>query len=165
MPAGFPDIAAELSQIAEEAATLGRAVEVDLGAAGLTSREADWLFTQGLAAGVENVYSGCERVMVLLAKTVDGEPVAKDDGWHRALLGRLAQPRLGGRGPVITAELFHALDELRSFRHRRRNTYGLQLDRDKVVERARMAAPTVARFGAEVEAFLEEWSRTARPED
>lgn len=46
------------------------------------------------------------------------------------------------------------LDKLRAFRHRERNTYGINLDFGIVVERGREAVAGFAMFSREVRAFF-----------
>ena len=51
-----------------------------------------WLSTQGVASGIEKIYGGCERLMARIAAVVDLAPVSHGDGWHAALLRRMANP-------------------------------------------------------------------------
>ena len=114
-----------------------------------------WVQTAGLAAAVEKIYSGCERIMQMLAKGIDGEPVDHADGWHGALLSRMAHDYPGVRGSIISVGCRDALDRFRAFRHRVRNSYGGLLDPEIVADRAHELAPTLALFHDEVAAFFE----------
>jgi hypothetical protein len=116
-----------------------------------------WLQTAGMAAAVEKIYSGCERIMQMLAKGIDGEGVDHADGWHGALLKRMANEYPEVRGPIISAQCRDGLDRFRSFRHRVRNSYGGVLDAGIVEERARELASTLASFHAEIAAFFAAW--------
>jgi hypothetical protein len=92
--------------------------------------------------------------MATLATDIDGAPVTRSDGWHVALLRRMACPYPGLRPAIISAECFALLDKLRSFRHRERNSYGVRPDFEIVVERGREAIAGLSMFREEVLAFL-----------
>jgi hypothetical protein len=70
----------------------------------------------GLAAVVEKIYSGCERIMQMLAKGIDGEAVDLADGWHGTLLNRMANDYPGIRQSIVSAGCRDALDRFRSSR-------------------------------------------------
>ncbi len=148
------DVGNELGEIAQEAARLSLRLE----RVGLEHLEAgsqgEWEATLVCASAAEKIYTGCERVMARLASEVDSVPVAHSEGWHATLLRRMSHPFPQVRGPIISAECHAVLDRLRAFRHRERNTYGINLDFDVVVERAREAVEGFALFRDEVRAFL-----------
>ena len=56
-----------------------------------------WLTVQGLASAIEKVYTGCERVMAMIATDIDGARVDHGEGWHASLLTRMAHPFPGVR--------------------------------------------------------------------
>ncbi|MDP3898403.1 MAG: hypothetical protein Q8Q62_17170 [Mesorhizobium sp.] len=154
MPGIFVDIQNELTDIEREVGMLSDAVS--LYAKGSKDDPAwVWVVVQGLASGVEKVYSGCERVMAMIAADIDATPVSHHDGWHAALLSRVAQAFPGVRGAVISEQTYQALDLLRSFRHRHRNSYGLTLDAEIVVDRAQQASFAFAHFKRDVTDFGE----------
>ncbi|MDC7789792.1 hypothetical protein PQJ75_26845 [Rhodoplanes sp. TEM] len=93
--------------------------------------------------------------MSLIAAEIDGARVARSEGWHVSLLKRMAHPFPDVRDAVISEDCFVALDRLRAFRHRERNSYGFILDVGIVLERAAQTGPAVERFRLEVEAFLD----------
>jgi len=113
-----------------------------------------WLAIQGLASGAEKIYTGCERVMAKIASDIDGARIDHGEGWHASLLRRMANPFPGIRGAVISEESLKGLDQLRAFRHRERNTYGLSLDPEIVTERAVETEAIFARFRTEISAFI-----------
>lgn len=149
----FVDIENELNEIAREADLLAAAIELYRHDAATADRARAWLDVQGLASATEKIYTGCERVMVMIAREIDGAPVDHAEGWHSTLLRRLANPYPGIREAVISGECRDALDRLRSFRHRERNSYGLALDPEIVRERATEACKAFAHFRAEIAAF------------
>lgn len=149
------DVDNEFGSVLHEADLLARSLVL------LESRTEDdeavaWVQTAGMAAAVEKIYSGCERIMQMLAKGIDGEGVNHAEGWHGALLNRMANGYPEIRGPIISAECRDALDRFRAFRHRVRNSYGGVLDAGIVEERARELAPTLAIFHAEIAAYFAE---------
>ena len=144
-----------------EIADVGK--EVDMLASGLAifqkgPADADpawsWLAVQGLASGVEKIYTGCERIMAMIAASVDGARVERNEGWHISLLKRMANPFPDVRAAVISEQTYKVLDRLRSFRHRERNTYGLVLDTDIVVERANQTIEAFGQFSLELAVFI-----------
>ena len=148
----FVDIENELGDIEKEIAMLAGGVEIYRKS---TSEDPawSWLAVQGLASGVEKIYTGCERVMQMIASEIDGSKISHGDGWHSSLLKRIANPFPGVRDAVISEETYRALDQLRSFRHRERNSYGLVLDAEIVLERASQAKPAFDSFKGDVLAF------------
>lgn len=108
----------------------------------------------GLAAAIDSIYSGSERVMSLVAAKIDDAPIAKSGAWHAELIERLASPH-GQRAAILSPDTRALLDVFRSFRHRVRSNYGSRLDVPIVEERAR-AVPDLARlFRQDLQAFLD----------
>jgi hypothetical protein len=151
----FVDIENELADIESEVEMLSRGVEIYRQRDDDADPAWDWLAVQGLASGVEKIYTGCERVMAMIASEIDGARVDHSEGWHISLLKRMAHPFPDVRDAVISDECFRALDQLRAFRHRERNTYGLILDRDIVLERAVQTKAAFESLRSEVAAFAE----------
>lgn len=105
MPGTFFDIENELNDIEREVGMLSDAVSL------YAHRPKDdpawvWVVVQGLASGVEKIYSGCERIMAMIAADVDGASVSHQDGWHAALLKRVAHPFPGVREAVISEQTY-----------------------------------------------------------
>lgn len=151
----FVDIENELIDIAAEADMLAGSIVIYDHPPADAKPAWPWLAIGGLASGVEKVYTGCERVMEMIATNIDGARVDHGDAWHISLLKRMAHPFPGVRDAVISAECFKQLDLLRAFRHRERNTYGLGLDANIVRERAAQATAAFENFHAEINAFIE----------
>jgi hypothetical protein len=151
----FVDIDNELGDIAKESKMLADSVEIYRGSALGAEPAWIWLTVQGPASGVEKVYTGCERVMSKIAAEIDGAKVDPNEGWHVSLLKRMVHPFPGVREAVISEECFKELDRLRAFRHRERNSYGLVLDPEIVLERAVQASEAFEKFRSEVSVFAE----------
>ncbi len=148
------DVENEFQDILREAMLLARTLD----RFGVRAEPLDdatlWAIVGGLAAGCEKIYSGCERVMDLLARRIDGEAVQKTESWHAILLNRMAHPFPGVRPAVITEDCRANLDRFRAFRHRIRSSYGMNLDTDIVLRRAAELQPALNTFYQEVTAFL-----------
>ena len=158
MQLSFVDVRNELREVAREAAHVAAALTRTADSV-LSDEQTAWERGHVLASGTERIYTGCERVMSRLVAEIDETKVIAAEGWHRALLLRVASPIPGLRDAIISARCCAALDRLRAFRHRVRNSYGFDLDGDIVVERAGEAVRAFAMFEAEVEAFMTSWSR------
>ena len=94
-------------------------------------------------------------VLTRLAALVDLSPIDHTDGWHAALLRRMAHPFPGVREAIVSADCLRRLDRLRAFRHRERNSYGTGPDVGIVIGRGHEAVETFAVFRAEVLEFLQ----------
>jgi hypothetical protein len=150
----FVDIENEFSEIVAEAEGLSnRLARLDVEGPLLDFQDR-WEATHVCASATEKIYTGCERIMAKLASDIDGSPVSHADGWHIALLRRIANPYSGLRPAIISTETHAIFNTLRSFRHRERNSYGADLDFDIVVERSREALSGLSMFRDEVLAFL-----------
>ncbi|MBB1249961.1 hypothetical protein H2O14_15535 [Rhizobium sp. G21] len=76
--------------------------------------------------------------------------MSRDDGWHATLLRRMHNDYPGIRDRVLSDGTYRALDGLRAFRHRQRNSYGLSLDPEIVEERVSDALEAFAMFQADI---------------
>ena len=162
------DLKNELTAIDREVRLLGASIklvttELQLGVDSdgadrsneITSEQArSWLETQGLASGIEKIYTGCEKVMARVASIIDGTPITLDEGWHIALLRRMANPYPEVRGPIISQDCYNALNRFRAFRHRERSSYGVELDAGIVLDRGEEVIKTFSLFSFEIETFL-----------
>jgi hypothetical protein len=155
MHRAYVDIENEFIEIAKEADRLSHFLSHLSPLTDERGGQAAWEAVHVCASATEKRYTGCERVMARIANEFDRAPVARSDGWHAALLRRMAHPFPGVRDAIITARCHHLLDRLRAFRHRERNTYGINLDLDIVLERSREAVETFAIFRAEVMSRLD----------
>lgn len=148
------DIENDFRDVFDEAALLAAAITLPSAESDDAGEALHWAVIAGIAAGVEKVYSGCERIMQTLARDIDGAPVGVSESWHLTLLNRMANPYPGVRDSIISAECKGRLDGLRSFRHRVRSSYGIRLDDGLVLERAGEVGDALTRFHDEVTAFL-----------
>lgn len=84
-----------------------------------------------VALNLHGVYAGIERILELVAGTVDQ---SKPSGalWHRDLLQQMTAEIPGVRPPVLSLEAKNSLDRYRGFRHVVRNIYTFSLDIEQV---------------------------------
>lgn len=155
MHAAFVDIENEFAELAEEVGHLSRFLDSLIQTDASPNRQDSWEASHVCASATEKIYTGCERIMARIASEVDRAPVMHSDGWHRALLLRMANPFPNVRPPVISGDCHRRLDRLRAFRHRERNSYGTHLDFDIVVERGREAVTTFDLFHGEVRSLFD----------
>lgn len=151
----FVDIENELADIGKEVEMLSASIAIFERDAADADQAWSWLVIQGLASGVEKIYTGCERVMAMIASEIDSAKVEHGEGWHVSLLKRMAHPFPNVRDAVVTRPTYKALDRLRAFRHRERNTYGLILDAEIVVERAKQTEAAFGAFKTDLLAFAD----------
>jgi hypothetical protein len=98
----FVDIENEVSDIAREVEMLSRSLELYENPPQDAPEAWHWIMIQGFASGAEKVYSGCERVMEMIASEIDRAKVDHAGGWHMSLLKRMAHPYPGVREAVIS---------------------------------------------------------------
>lgn len=161
MRAIFVDLANELQELASEVAMLRLSVADHDASKQHLPAHMIWLHVAGLASGIEKIHSGCERIMATIATHVDDSAVSKDQGWHATLLRRMQNPFPGVREALLTAETYNALNELRAFRHRERNSYGIALDAEIVEQRAREAILAFTLFEKDFALFVKGFDHQA----
>ena len=109
----------------------------------------DDLLLDAAALNIHGFYAGLEHVFTVVAERVDGS-LPSGANWHQDLLRQMTAELPGVRGPVLSSDLFPALDRYRGFRHVVRNVYAYVLD-------ARLVAVLIAdlpQTAAEVDAQL-----------
>ena len=140
----------ELHEIIGEAEKLQEAITSEESSKQMTDAT-NWIFIQGFASAIEKIYTGCERVLELVAKQVDMDPIPKSNDWHRQLLLRMKNELSGVRPAVLSASTYKTLNDFRSFRHRQRNSYGSDLDSVRVMELAKEAVKLPKMLKADLE--------------
>ena len=103
MQAIFTEIEAEFGDIEAEATRLREAIAQHLSVRPEPTSLAGWKDLHVFASATEKVYTGCERIMARIAALIDGAPLDRGEGWHVALLQRLANPYADIRPAVISA--------------------------------------------------------------
>lgn len=110
------------------------------------------LLTPALASYTEDFYSGCERLSERVAVTFD-QGLPKGSNWHEALLAQVSVTGGQNRPPLWSEPLLTTLGKYRSFRHRVRHLYNIDLDDEKVLSLASAVPETFEEVKQSVAAF------------
>lgn len=109
-----------------------------------------------IAAILQSIYNGYERVLEILIKAIDGDlPTARD--YHIALLRRAVSPIADIRPSILNQKTFEILDDIRKYRHVFRNIYHYQLKPGKVRLLAEMGISAYNLFKIDIEEFLKKY--------
>lgn len=109
-----------------------------------------------IAAILQSIYNGYERVLEMLVKAIDGDlPVARD--YHTVLLRRASSPLPDVRPSIISENTFDKLDGIRKYRHVFRKIYHYQLKAGRVQELAEMGIQSYSMFRNDVNSFLRDF--------
>jgi hypothetical protein len=110
---------------------------------------------EGCAHHLCRMYNAFEQMCLRVAKAFENN-IDDEQGWHTALLNRLAIRIEGVRPALIPHELKSPLRELKAFRHVFVHAYELELDPDKLALLLKYAREVAERLPALVEAFINE---------
>lgn len=91
----------------------------------------DDAYLDALALNLHGFYTGVEKILEDIARTVD-QSIPQGAEWHSNLLLQLCAEIPSVRPPVITSETREYLDELRGFRHVVRNVYTFQFQPSRI---------------------------------
>ena len=117
-----------LAEIRRERGNIDRVADEVTDALSLfASREPTVLELRGTADLLHDWYTGLEKLLQVVAVTMDGG-VPEGDRWHRRLLDSMSLDLLGVRPPVLGVETVSAVGPYLRFRHLFRNLYGFDLD-------------------------------------
>lgn len=111
----------------------------------------DW-YIDAVALNLHGFYAGVERLLEVIAESVDRAKPAGAD-WHVALLSQMAAEIPGVRAAVISADLKAGLDRYRSFRHVVRNVYTFNFDPEQVARLVELLPGTRAAVDEELLKF------------
>jgi hypothetical protein len=84
-----------------------------------------------LGAFVHSFYNGIENILKRLAQEID-HSIPIGEGWHRALLRRMATEVPGVRPAVLQQETAEALEPYLGFRHFFRHAYTFHIEWEKL---------------------------------
>lgn len=90
-------------------------------------------YLDGVALNLHSFYTGVERIMEDIARTVE-KSLPSDSNWHQTLLLQMSAAMNSVRPAVISRETRHCLDEYRGFRHVVRNVYTFNLKSSRLQE-------------------------------
>ncbi|MFH7243312.1 MAG: hypothetical protein ACHWZW_10730 [Spirulina sp.] len=119
------------------------------------------LFYENLALKLHNFYTGCEKILQLVAVELNGGLPSGSDG-HKRLLDRMSQER-DGRPAILTRETAASLREFLGFRHIVRNLYGFELDPNRVAVLVESYPEVWSNVQKDVRAFVD-WLRALAAE-
>ncbi|MEL7334464.1 MAG: nucleotidyltransferase domain-containing protein, partial [Cyanobacteria bacterium J06560_2] len=115
---------------------------------------AEIIVIPAIAAYVEDFYSGCERLAERVAVAFDGG-LPQGKNWHQQLLQKMGESDRSNRPSLWDQPLLSKLDAYRSFRHRVRHLYNIDLDSEKVLLLARQVPELFEEIKEAVEQFNE----------
>jgi hypothetical protein len=104
------------------------------------------------------MYNAFEQMGLRVAKAFENN-LDDEQGWHGALLNRLAIRIQGVRPALVAPELKPALQELKAFRHVFVHAYELELDPEKLALVLKYARQLADRLPALAEAFVGQVAR------
>jgi len=90
-------------------------------------------YLDGVALNLHGFYTGAERILEDIARTVE-KYTPSGQSWHRDLLMQMSAEINSVRPRVISRETRHCLDEYRGFRHVVRNVYAFSLVSSRLQE-------------------------------
>ena len=155
----FVDLRQDLAGAAREAEMLDLARERVTGEFASADLVERWMMVNAIASGIEKVYSGVERALTRVVRSVDRH-VPDGPEWHADLLRRLSVDIPGRRPAVISEEPRRRLDGLRAFRHRERNTYVHELAPARILEIAGNVSPALRSVNEDVARLERHWKPT-----
>ena len=116
-----------------------------------------------LASQLQVVYTGMKSVIRNVIEDIDGF-VPTADSWHVKLLEQAAQPLdSSGRPALLKDRTRKHLDEMRKFRHMARNSYGVGLQLDRLIELSTVASEAFSWFKHDFNVFFNTLINAAAP--
>jgi hypothetical protein len=116
------------------------------------SRTNDDYYLDGVALNLHGFYMGMERILTIIAETVDGR-LPRGENWHLLLLEQMMTEIPRVRPSVISTDTGRKLDEYRRFRHVVRNVYTYNFDPVKLGKLVNSAPELFVQTKAELLAF------------
>jgi septation ring formation regulator EzrA len=169
MHPAFALVSEKLSLLAIEAQKLSAAESTVHAALAKEGGETPlFVATNSRASAIESLYTGIEGILKETLAAVQ-EPVYSRKGedqhrWHAQLLAQAAQ-QTDERPAIVSEALKTMLDELRRFRYVERNSYGHQLDANRVAELVTLALAAADSVKEEIPSFVtqmtEKWAKDA----
>ena len=119
----------------------------------LADREPNQIEIRAIAATLHTFYNGIERVLELIARTVD-ESVPEGPSWHRDLLQQMAESNQK-RPALLSADLKESLQEYLGFRHYFRHAYAIHLEWNQMNHLVRDLMNVYGAFRQSTDGFLD----------
>ena len=109
--------------------------------------------TESLGYQLHNLYCAFEDLFEFVAKCFENN-IEDTSRYHIELLKRMTLDIEGVRPPLISRELYVALDELRAFRHVFRHAYAYEIDPDKIALLLKKFDEIEANYKNDLQRFL-----------
>lgn len=143
------------AELEEEVSRVGRlAGQFDVARVALEDPECELLRVYGVAALLESFYTGMEKAFRRIASTLGGMP--RGENWHRDLLASMTLDIEGLRPVVLRRETLTLIDPFLAFRHRFRNLYVFDLEREPMSRLLELGPRAFEAFASDIRAFCEE---------
>jgi hypothetical protein len=143
-----------VAELEDERARVAKLIsQFDHAAQRLEDPSAEALIVYGVAALLESFYTGVERALSRVAATIGGQPPGSN--WHRELLSSMTLDVPELRPAVLARATAAALDPFLAFRHRFRNLYVFDLEREPMLALLSRGPDAWARFDTDLVAFLQ----------
>ncbi|MDA0267751.1 MAG: hypothetical protein O2890_13685 [Cyanobacteria bacterium] len=128
-----PDVAVLTTRIQAELAELALVVERAQRLLAKAIEQNDDDYFDGIALNLHSFYTGAERILEDIARSIDGAvPTGRE--WHRDLLLQLSAEMGSIRPAVLSRDTRNRLDEYRGLRHVVRNLYAFNLRASRLQE-------------------------------
>lgn len=128
-----PDVAVLATRIRAEWAELALVIERAQRLLAKSIEQNDNDYFDGVALNLHSFYTGVERILEDIARSIDGVVPAGRE-WHRDLLLQLSAEMGNIRPAVLRRDTRNRLDEYRGFRHVVRNLYAFNLRTSRLRE-------------------------------
>lgn len=114
--------------------------------------EAREFIERALAADLEKVYTGLEKIFEQIAKNID-KHIPRGSRWHNNLLTQMSERR-PERPPIVTERSYRRLRLFLRFRHKARNIYGDELIYAETEKQAKEVRELYTDISVELDIFL-----------
>ncbi|WP_255109732.1 hypothetical protein [Synechococcus sp. RedBA-s] len=111
---------------------------------------------EAAALRLHSFYTGIERALLLVSRTLNGGTPRQGDSWHRRLLERMAMAT-DHRPAVLRESTQMSLQEYLRFRHLVRNLYADELSPEPITALIKALPEVWSRLEADLRAF-EDWA-------
>ncbi|MEZ4528584.1 MAG: hypothetical protein R2941_21940 [Desulfobacterales bacterium] len=109
-------------------------------------------YLDGVALNLHSFYTGVERILEDIARTME-KSIPSGSNWHQSLLLQMSAGISSVRPPVISRETRHCLDEYRAFRHVVRNVYTFHLKSSRLQELSQQLRECFLSLRSDLEKF------------
>ncbi|MDM8553081.1 hypothetical protein QUF72_23600 [Desulfobacterales bacterium HSG2] len=121
-------------------------------------------YLDGVALNLHGFYTGVERILEDVARTVE-KTVPSGSKWHQELLLQMSAEINSVRPRVISRETRYCLDEYRGFRHVVRNVYAFKLIPSRLQELTTQLRKCYQSVKADLNEFMHFLNQAAGEED